>query len=141
MNDKLFFEWTTDDNLFARMHSYGSLKDLRKERAQLSAGFKHPAASRWSGSGRTASSRYREKERDEEKDTFFSGGPSSGSSAPKADISERLSQCHLMIAELRVSEREGKGDKGGKGSGKGKGREEEKAQEAEEAKDSWTSTR
>ena len=33
-----------------------------------------------------------------------------------------------MIAELRVSEREGKGDKGGKGSGKGKGRGRGKGQ-------------
>ena len=128
INDKLFVEWTKDDNLFARMHSYGSLKDLMKERAQLSVGFKHLAASRGSASGRTASSGYQEKKRDEEKDTSFSGGPSSGSSAPKADISELLSQCHSMIAELRVSEREGKGDKGGKGCGKGKGRGRGKGQ-------------
>ena len=120
INDKLFLEWTKDNNLFAKMHSYGSLKDLMKERAQLSVGFKHLAASRGSASGRTASSRYLEKQRDKEKDTSFSGGPSSLSSAPKADISELLSQCHSMIAELRVSEREGKGDKGGKGSGKEK---------------------
>ena len=120
INDKLFVEWTKDDNLFARMHSYGSLKHLMKESAQLSVGFKHLAASRGSASGRTASSGYQEKQRDKAKDTFFSGGPSSGSSAPKADISELLSQCHSMIAELRVSEREGKGDKGGKGSGKRK---------------------
>ena len=33
INDKLFVEWTKDHNLFARMHSYGSLKDLMKERA------------------------------------------------------------------------------------------------------------
>ena len=121
-NDKLFVEWTKDDNLFARMHSYGSLKDVMKERAQLSVGFKHLAASRGSASGRTASSRYQERQKDKEKGTSFSGGPSSGSSAPKADISELLSQWHSMIAELRVSEREGKGDKGGKGSDKGKGR-------------------
>ena len=44
------------------------------------------------------------------------------------DISDVFSQCHSMIAELRVSEREGKGDKGGKGSGKGKGRRREKGQ-------------
>ena len=93
-----------------------------KERAQLSVGFKHLAASRGSAPGRTAASRYLEKQRDKEKDTSFSAGPSSGSSAPEADISEVLSQCHSMIAELRVSEREGKGDKGGKGSSKGKGR-------------------
>ena len=48
INDKLFVEWTKDDNLFARMHSYGSLKDLMKERAQLFVGFKHLAASRGS---------------------------------------------------------------------------------------------
>ena len=65
---------------------------------------------------------YQEKQRDKEKDTSFSRGPSSGSLAPKADMSELLSQCHSKIAELRVSEREGKGDKGVKGSGKGKGR-------------------
>ena len=128
INDKLFVEWTEDDNLFARMHSYGSLKDLMKERAQLSVGFKHLAASRGSASGRTASSRYQEKQRDEEKDTSFSGGAWSGSSAPKADISELLSQCHSMIAERRVSEREGKGDKGRKGSGKGKGQGRGKGQ-------------
>ena len=128
VNDKLFVEWTKDDELFARMHSYGSLKDLMKERAQLSVGFKHLAASRGSTSGRTTSSRYGEKQRDKEKDTSFSGGPSSGSSAPKADISELLSQCHSMIAELRVPGREGKGDKGRKGSGKGKGRERGKGQ-------------
>ena len=122
INDKLFVKWMKDDNLFARMHSYGSLKDLMKERAQRSVSLEHLAASRGSASGRTALSRYQEKQRDKEKDTPFSGGPSSGSSAPKADISELLSQCHSMIAELRVSEREGKGDKGGKGSGKGKGR-------------------
>ena len=127
-NNELFVEWTKDDNLFARMQSYGSLKDLMKERAQLSVGFKHLAASRGSASGRTASSRYQEKQRDKEKDTSFSGGPSSGSSAPKADISVLLSQCHSMIAELRVSEREGKGDKGGKGSGKEKGRGRGKGQ-------------
>ena len=128
INDKPFVEWTKDDNLFARMHSYDSLKDLMKERAQLSVGFKHLAASCGSASGRTASSRYEEKQRDKEKDTSFSGGPSSRSSAPKADISELLSQCHSKIAELRVSEREGKGDKGGKGSGKGKGRGRGKGQ-------------
>ena len=122
IHDKLLVEWTKDDNLFARMHSYGSLKDLMKERAQLSVGFKHLAASRGSAFGRTASSRYQEKQTDKEKDTSFSGGPSSGSSAPKSDITELLSQCHSMIAELRVSDKEGKGDKGGKGSGKGKGR-------------------
>ena len=127
-NDKLFVEWTKDDNLFARMHSYGSLKDLMKERAQLSVDFKHLAASRGCASGRTASSRYQEKQRDKEKDTSFSGGPLSGSSAPKVDISELLSQYHLMIAEPRVSEREGKGDKGEKGSGKRKGRERGKGQ-------------
>ena len=128
INDKLFVEWTKNDNLFARMHSYGSLKDLMKERAQLSFGFKHLAASRGSASGCTASSRYQEKQRDKEKGTSFSGGPSSGSSAPKADIFEHLSQRHSMIAELRVSKREGKGDKGGKGSGKEKGRERGKGQ-------------
>ena len=58
VNDKLFVEWTKNDKLFARMHSYGLLKDLMKERAQLSVGFKHPAASRGSMSGRTTSSRY-----------------------------------------------------------------------------------
>ena len=128
VNDKLFVEWTKDNNSFARMHSYGSLKDLMKERAQLSVGFKHLAASRGSESGRTSSSRYQERQREKEKDTSFSGGPSSGSSAPMADISELLPQCHSMIAELRVSEREGKGDKGGKGSGKGKGRGRGKGQ-------------
>ena len=128
VNDKLFVEWTKDDKLFPRMHSYGSLKDLMKERAQPSVDFQHFAASRGSTSGRTASSRYQEKQRDKKKDTSFSGGPSSGGSAPKADIPELLSQCHSMIAELRVSEREGKGDKGGKGSGKGKGRGRGKGQ-------------
>ena len=54
INDKLFVEWTKDDNLFARMHSYGSLKDLMKERAQLSIGFKHLAAPRGSAFARTA---------------------------------------------------------------------------------------
>ena len=78
--------------------------NLMKERAQLSVGFKHLAASRGSASGRTASSRYQEKQRDKEKDTSFSGGPLSGSSAPKADISELLSQCHSIFGELRVSE-------------------------------------
>ena len=121
VNDQLFVEWTKDNKLFARMHSYGSLKDLMNERAQLSVGFKHLAASRGSTSGRSASSRYQEKQRDKEKNTSFSGGPSTGSSAFKADISELLSQCHSMIAELRVSEREGKVDKGRKGSRKGKG--------------------
>ena len=121
INDKFFVEWTKDDNLFARMHSYGSLRNFMKERAQPSGGFKHLAASRGSAFGRTASSRYQEKQRDKEKATSFSGGPSSGSSAPEADISELLSQCHSMIAELRVSERERKGDKGGKGSGQAKG--------------------
>ena len=128
INDKLFVEWTKDDNLFARMHSYGSLKDLMKDRAQLSVGFKHLAASRGSAFGHTASNRYQEKQRDKEKDTSFSGGPSSGSSAHKQDITELLSQCHSMIAELRVSEKEGKGDKGGKSSGKGKGRGRERGQ-------------
>ena len=99
-----------------------------KEGAQLFVGSKHLAASRGSASGCTASSRYQEKQRDKEKDTSFSGGPSSGFSASKADISELLSQCHSMIAELRVSEREGKGDKGGKGSGEGKGRGRGKGQ-------------
>ena len=37
MNDKLFVEWTKDNNLFARMHSYGSWKDLMKERATPAA--------------------------------------------------------------------------------------------------------
>ena len=128
INDKLVVEWTKDNNLFALMHSYGSLKDLMKERAQLSVGFKHLAASRGSASGGTALSRYQETQRDKEKDTSFSGGPSSGSSAPEADISELLSQCHSMIAELRVSDREGKGDKGGKGSGKETGRGRGKGQ-------------
>ena len=128
VNDTFFVERTNHDKLFARMHSYGSLKDLMKERAQPSVGFKDLAASRGSTSGCTASSRFQEKQRDKEKDTSFSGGPSSGSSAPKADISELLCQCHSMIAELRVSEREGKGDKGRKGSGKGKGRGRGKGQ-------------
>ena len=128
VNDKLFVEWTKDDNLFARMHAYGSLKDLMKERSQLSAGFKHLATSRGSAFGRTASSRYQERQRDKEKDTSFSGGPSSPSSAHKPDITELLSQCPSMIAELRVSDKEGKGDKGGKGSGKGKGRRRGKGQ-------------
>ena len=61
INDKLSVEWNKDDNLFARMHSYGSLKDLMKERAQLSVGFKHFAALRGSAFGRTASNRYQEK--------------------------------------------------------------------------------
>ena len=122
INDKLFVEWTKDDNPFAEMHSYGSLKDLMKERAQLSVGFKHLAASPGSAFGRTALSRYQSKQGDNPTDTSFSGGPSSGNSAHKLDITELLSQCHSMIAELRVSEKEGKGDKGGKGSGKGKGR-------------------
>ena len=128
INDKPFVEWTKDDNIFATMHSYGSLKDLLKERAQLSVGFKHLAASRGAAFGRTASSRYQEKQRDKEKDTSFSGGPSSGSSAIKTDITELLSECHSMIAELRLSEKEGKGDKRGKGSGKGKGRGRGKGQ-------------
>ena len=128
VNDKLFVKRTKDVKLFARMHSYGLPKNLMKERTQLSVGFKHLAASRGSTSGHIASSRYQEKQRDKEKDTFFSGGPSSGSSGPKADISELLSQCHSMIAELRVSERKGKEDKGRKGSGKGKGRGRAKGQ-------------
>ena len=128
INDKLPVEWTKDDNFFARMHSYGSLKDLMKERARLSVGFKHLAASRGSAFERTASSRFQEKQRDKEEDTSFSGRPSSGSSAPKSDVTELLSQCHSMIAELRVSEKEGKGDKGGKGSGKGKRRGRGKGQ-------------
>ena len=134
-NDKVFVEWTKDDTHFARMHSYGSLKDLMKERAQLSVVLEHLAASRGSASGRVASGRYQEKQRDKEKDTPFSGGPSSGSSAPKADISELLSQCHSMIAELRVSEGDGQGDKGGKGSGKGKGRGTGKGQGGRGGKD------
>ena len=99
INDKLFVEWTKDDNVFARLHSYDSLKDLMKERAQRSVGFKHLAASRGSASGRTASSRYQEKQRDKEKDTSFSGGPSSGSSAPKAWVSSpcRSFSCVLLL--------------------------------------------
>ena len=128
INDKLFVERTKDDNLFARMHSSGSLKDLMKERPQPSVGFKHLAASRGSAFGRTASSRYQEDQRDKEKDTSSSGGPLSGSSAPKLDITELLFPCHSIIAELRVSEKEGKGDKGGKDSGKGKGRGRGKGQ-------------
>ena len=122
ITDKLFVEWTKDDTLFARMHSYGSLKDLMKECAQLFVGFKHLAASRGSPFGRSGSSRYQEKQREKEKDTSFSGAPSSRSSAHKPDITELLSQCPSMIPELRVSEKEGKGDKRGKGSGKGRGR-------------------
>ena len=111
------------------------------QRTQLSVGFKQLAASRGSAFGRTALSRYQQKQRDKEKDTSFSGGPSSKSSAPKWDITELLSQCHSMIAELRVSEKKGKGDKRGKGTGKGKGRGRGKGKEPEEAKDSWTPTR
>ena len=77
VNDKLFVEWTKDDNLFAGMQYYGSLKDLMKERAQLSVGFKHLAACPGSASRRTALSRYKGKQRDKEKDMSFSGGPSS----------------------------------------------------------------
>ena len=73
INDKLFIEWTKDDNLFARMHPYDSLKALVKERAQLSVGCKHLAASRASTFGRTASNPYQEKQRDKEKDTSLSG--------------------------------------------------------------------
>ena len=98
INDQAFVEWTKDDNLVARMQSYGSLKDLMKEHAQLSVGFKHLAASRGFASGRTASSRYEEKQEDKEKDTSFFGAPSSGRSARKAHFSELLSQCHSMIA-------------------------------------------
>ena len=99
INDKLFVEWTKDDNLFARMHSDHSLKDVMKERAQLSVGFRHLAASRGSAFGRTAASGYQEKQRYKEKDTSFSSGPSSGSSAHKPDITALLSQCHTMIVE------------------------------------------
>ena len=81
INDKLLVEWTKDNNLFAGMHSYDSLKDLMKERAQLFVGFKHLAAWHRSAFGHTALSRYQEKQRDKENDTSFSGGPSSGSSA------------------------------------------------------------
>ena len=42
IKDKLFVEWTKDNNLFARMHSYSSLRDLMKERAQLSWGVSAP---------------------------------------------------------------------------------------------------
>ena len=112
INDKLFVEWTKDDTLFARMHSYDSLKDIMKERAQLSVGFNHLATSRGSLFERTASRRYQEKQRDKEKDTSFCGGPSSGSSAHKPDITGLLDECHSMIPELRVSEKKGKGYKG-----------------------------
>ena len=128
INDKLFVQWTKDDNRFPKMHSYGSLEDVMKGCTQLSVGFKYLAAPRGSAFGRTASSRYQEKQRDNEKDSSFSRGPSSGSSAPKSDITELLSQCQSMIAELGVSGKEGKGNKGGEGSGKGKGRGRRKGQ-------------
>ena len=32
----------------------------------------------------------------------------------RPDIDEHLSRCHAMIAELKISEKEGKGDKRGK---------------------------
>ena len=44
------------------------------------------------------------------------------------DITKLFYQWYSMIAEVRVSEKEGKGDKGGKGSGKGKGRGRGKGQ-------------
>ena len=128
INDKLFVEWTKDDNLFARMHSYGSLKDLMKERAQLTVGLKHLAALCGSAFGHTASGGYQETQRDKEKDTPVSGGPSSGSSAHKPEITDLLFQCHSMIPELRVLEKEGKGDKAAKGSGQRKGRGRGKGQ-------------
>ena len=99
-----------------------------KEHTQLSVGFKHLAASRGSAFGDTALSRYKERKRDKERDTSSSGGPSSGSSSHKPDITALLSQCHSMIAELRISEKEGKRDKGGKVSRKGKGRGRGKGQ-------------
>ena len=71
INDKLFVEWTKDDNLFARMHSDHSLKDVMKERAQFSVGFRHLAASRGSAFGRTAASGY-QKSRDIRKRTPLS---------------------------------------------------------------------
>ena len=80
VNDKLFVGWTKYYNLFARMHSYDSFKDLMKERAQLSVGFKHLAASRGSDFRRTASNRYQEKGSEKESDTSSSGGLPSGSS-------------------------------------------------------------
>ena len=57
INDKLFVEWTKDDNLFPTMHSYGPLKDLMKERVHLCVGFKHLAAPCGSAFARTAFSR------------------------------------------------------------------------------------
>ena len=91
INDKLFVVWTKDYNFFARMHSYDSLKDLMKERAQLSVGFKHLTASRGSAFGRTPLNQYPEEQRDKEKDTSFFGGLPSGSSPNKRDIDEHLS--------------------------------------------------
>ena len=129
ISDKQFIEWTKDDILFARMRSYDSLKDLMKERAQLSVSFKHLSPSLGFAFGRTASNRYQEKQRDKEKNTSFPRGPRSGSSANKLDITKLLSQCNSMIAERRVSEKEGKGDKGGTGSGTGKGRGRGKGKE------------
>ena len=47
IDDKLFVEWTKDDNLFARMHSYGSLRNLIQESAQLSGWFQTSCRFAW----------------------------------------------------------------------------------------------
>ena len=43
INDKQFAEWTKDQDLFKRMHTYQELADLTVERAELSVELKHLA--------------------------------------------------------------------------------------------------
>ena len=71
INDKLFVEWTKEDNFFARMHCYDSLKNPTKKRTQLSVSFKHLAASRGSAPGGSASNRYQEKQRNKKRTPLF----------------------------------------------------------------------
>ena len=62
INDKQFAEWTKDQDLFRRMHSYHKLADLMVKRAELSVGIKNLAMNRGIATGKTSTSRYHSKD-------------------------------------------------------------------------------
>ena len=57
INDKQFAEWTKDQDLFRRMHTYQELADLMVERAELSLVLKHLAMKRGIAAGKASTNR------------------------------------------------------------------------------------
>ena len=127
INDKQFAEWTKDQDLSRRMHTYQDLADLMVQRVELSAGLKHLAMNRGIATGKVNSNRYHAKNEDSE-GTSSTKVASNSSQPPSSkrfkDLETSLKMLENILAELGVSETgemsKGRG-KGGKGRGKGSG--------------------